>query len=106
MVSLFVFVFGVIFVLVGLLGFVMNPVLGLFEVNTLHNFVHILSGAILIFGSMYGVKYAKRSALTVGFIYGLVTVLGFVMLGFGTDGMTELLGLIHINGIDNYLHLH
>ena len=104
-VSAFVFIFGVVFLLVGLLGFVNNPVLGLFEVNTIHNFVHLLSGAVLVVGSMYGTKNAKLSALVIGVIYGLVTVLGFIALGFGLDGTTDLLGLVHLNGNDNYLHL-
>jgi hypothetical protein len=44
-------VFGVVFVLIGLLGFFNNPVVGLFAVNAVHNIVHILLGIILIWGS-------------------------------------------------------
>lgn len=99
------YIFGVVFVLVGLLGFLMNPVLGLFEVNTLHNLVHLLSGVALLAGGYMGAKKAKMASLVVGAVYGLVTLLGFVMLGFGTSGSTDLLGFLHINAMDNYLHL-
>ncbi len=42
-------VFGAIYVLAGLAGFVLaSPIFGLFEVNVLHNVVHLLIGAILL----------------------------------------------------------
>ena len=38
-------VFGAVYLLVGIVGFVPeSPLLGLFEVNVLHNVVHILFG--------------------------------------------------------------
>ena len=41
-------VFGSTFILVGLLGFIPNPLVsanGIFEVNAMHNLVHLLTGA-------------------------------------------------------------
>ena len=41
-------VFGSAFILVGLLGFTPNPLVsanGIFEVNAMHNLVHLLSSA-------------------------------------------------------------
>jgi hypothetical protein len=73
-------VFGVSFLAVGLLGFVLNPtggeLLGIFAVNVLHNLVHLLFG---IFGIAAVLVGRSRIYLQgVGVIYLLLTVLGFV----------------------------
>jgi hypothetical protein len=96
-------VFGIVFVLIGLLGFVpaLNPgglLLGIFQVNAFHNLVHIVSGIAAIAAAMGGVYYAKLYFKVFGVVYGLVTVLGF-LTGNG------LFGLIPVNMADNLLHL-
>jgi hypothetical protein len=90
-------VFGAIYLLVGIVGFVLeSPLFGLFEVNALHNIVHILLGAILLYGSM---SYAAAVQTTrgVGIVLLLLGVLGFV----STDGF----GLVPLGGNDIWLHL-
>lgn len=91
--------FGVIFLLVGVLGFVpgLTPnghLLGIFEVNTLHNIIHVLSGilALALSGSA-----PKAFFKGFGIVYLLVTILGFIQ--------TPILGLIGVNLADNLLHL-
>lgn len=92
-------VFGAVFLIVGLLGFVNNPVLGLFSVNTLHNLVHVVSGAALLGAAYYKNGSMVRNALiTFGVVYLLVTLVGF----FNLAGLN---GLLAINGMDNWLHL-
>jgi hypothetical protein len=94
-------VIGIVFVAVGILGFVPNPLVsptGLFAVNTMHNLVHIVSGAVLLAGA-YTALGAAMSLKIVGVVYGLVAILGLVM------GPGMLLGLIHINAADNWLHV-
>lgn len=93
----FALVFGAVYVLVGLLGFVNKPILGIFEVNELHNVVHLLIGGALLFGSKDHAT-AKTVSLIVGVAYLLVAVLGFVATDFLDD-------LIKINQADNFLHL-
>ena len=47
-------IFGAIFILVGLLGFVSNPLVGpdgFFMTNGAHNIAHLLIGAVLVFAS-------------------------------------------------------
>jgi hypothetical protein len=95
-----VMVVGVVFVLIGVLGFFNNPILGIFEVDTVHNLVHLVSGAVALFMASAGEMGAKKFAKVFGLVYLLVAVLGFVM---ADDGM--LLGLMAINGADNYLHV-
>ena len=102
MVSTFARVFGVIFVLVGVLGFVPaamtdGMLLGLFPVNTVHNIVHILLGlwGLLAGGTaISAIGYFK--ALTV--IYALLAVLGLI------PATQDLFGLAPIHGNDVWLH--
>lgn len=95
--QMFALVFGAVYVLVGLLGFVNDPVLGLFDVNALHNIVHLLIGGALLAGSTRH-DTAKTVSLAVGVAYLLVALLGFVAKDFMED-------LLAINQEDNFLHL-
>jgi hypothetical protein len=90
-------VFGVIYVLAGLAGFVLaSPIFGLFDVNALHNIVHILLGAILLYGSMSAAA-AVQANRGVGAVLVLLGILGFVSpTGFG---------LVPLGGNDIWLHL-
>ena len=75
-------IFGYVFLLVGLLGFVMNPTLIAFGVNGLHNVVHLASGAVLLAGAyMAGGRNARMVNMVFGAVYLLVAVLGFVASG-------------------------
>ena len=91
--------FGVTFVLVGLLGFVPNPIVapdGIFAVNAAHNLVHVLTGAAFLAGAWLG--HARTTVIGIGVAY-----VGVAILGFLTSG-DSLLGLIHINAADRWLH--
>lgn len=90
---------GVVFVLVGLLGFVNDPVLGLFEVDLWHNLVHLLSGVLALVFAMKGEEGAKMFAKVFGVVYTLVAVLGLLLPG------DMLLGLIEVNLADDLLHV-
>ena len=93
----FALVFGAVYIVVGLLGFVMDPILGIFDVNLLHNIVHLAVGAAWVFSSKDHAT-AKTVSLAIGVVYLLVAVLGFV----AKDLMEDLLA---INTADNFLHL-
>ena len=95
-------VFGVTFVFVGLLGFIPNPLVsanGLFEVNAMHDLVHLLTGAALLFG---GLVVRGREDITLKTV--TAAYFGVAILGFLTSGNT-LLGIVHINEADRWLHL-
>jgi hypothetical protein len=68
-----------------------------FEVNAIHNLIHVASGLVLLAASP---KRASARAVAIGFglVYGLVAVIGLV------DG-EDVLGLIPINSADNLLHV-
>jgi hypothetical protein len=90
--------FGIVFLAVGLLGFVMNPILGLFAVNPLHNIVHIASGAAAFIAASMGTSASRTYLMVFGLVYLVVTLVGL----FGITAITDLLS---INAADNYLHL-
>lgn len=92
-------VFGVVYLLVGLVGFVLaSPLFGLFEVSTLHNIVHIVLGAILLYGAM-STPAAIMTTRVVGAILLLIGVLGiFVAEPLGA-------GVLPVGGNDVWLHL-
>ena len=95
-------VFGVVFVLVGVLGFVPgvtnshHMLLGIFQVSALHNIIHLLSGVAALVSASSS-KNARLYFLVFGAVYSLVAVVGWV------QGDT-VLGLIHVNVADNILH--
>jgi Domain of unknown function (DUF4383) len=101
--------FGIVFLAVGVLGFVpgvtttgpdgMPMLLGIFMVNTVHSIVHIASGAVFLIASMSGAGAARLWFQLFGIIYAIVAVLGFMT----PNGM--LLGLISNNPADTYLHV-
>jgi uncharacterized protein DUF4383 len=96
--------FGVVFLLIGILGFVPavapnEMLLNIFHVNPAHNAVHLLTGVIALVAGMAGVGASKTFFKIFGVVYGLVAVLGFVV----GDGM--LLGLISNNAADTWLHV-
>lgn len=94
-------ILGVVFILVGVLGFIPNPLVspdGLFAVNTMHNVVHLVTGAGLLAGAY--TAFGSAMALKVfGGIYALVAILGLIL------GPGLLLGLVLINAADNWLHV-
>jgi len=100
-------VFGAVYVLVGLLGFAVTSGVGfaategenliIFEVNPLHNIVHLLVGALLLIGYRT-VASAKAINTTVGAVYLLVGLLGLFLVGSGAN-------ILALNGADNVLHL-
>ena len=90
-------VLGVVYVVAGLGGFVLDsPLFGLFEVNALHNIVHIVLGAILLYGAT-STEVAIMANRGVGAVLVLLGLLGIV----SADGF----GLVPLGGNDIWLHL-
>lgn len=96
-------VFGIVFLAVGILGFVPGitsngHLLGIFEVDALHNVIHLLSGIIALVVAFRSDMAARMYFKVFGVIYLIVTIVGFV------HG-SSVLGLIGVNMADNLLHL-
>ena len=97
--------FGVVFLVVGILGFVPavtkdQMLLGIFHVNTAHNAVHLLSGVVALLCGMSGAGASRWYFRIFGLVYGAVAVMGFM-----AGGDTMLLGLISDNMADTWLHV-
>ena len=102
MIQTLAWVFGVVLLLVGVLGFVPGVtndmmLLGIFHVDMLHNLVHILSGLAAL-AAAWGMYSSRLYFQVFGIIYGLVAVLGLV-------GGDSVLGIIGVNMADNFLHV-
>jgi hypothetical protein len=90
-------VFGAVYIVAGLAGFILEaPLVGLFEVNTLHNIVHILVGAILL----YGATSTPLAVMATRGVGSLLVVLGILGIPI-PDGF----GLVPLGGNDIWLHL-
>lgn len=100
--------FGIVFLAVGILGFVpgvttnvdgMPMLLGIFHVNAAHNFVHLASGVIFLLCGIAGAGPSRTFFRIFGLIYALVAVLGFM----NPNG--PLLGMISNNPATTWLHV-
>jgi hypothetical protein len=99
---------GIVYVLVGLVGFAITgldgfahtdgPSLLFFEINPLHNLVHIGVGAGLIAGAVVGAAGLRMVATIIGAVYALVGVVGFFVVGTSAN-------ILALNVADHVLHL-
>ncbi|GAA1442153.1 DUF4383 domain-containing protein [Leifsonia poae] len=102
-------IFGAVYLVVGLLGFAYTGgvgfvatkgglILGIFEVNPLHNIAHLLIGAALLIAGLTRVAAAKAVNTTVGAVYLLLGIVGFFLVGTGAN-------ILALNTPDHFLHL-
>jgi hypothetical protein len=106
--QLFGFLFGAVYVVVGVVGFAITSGLGfaahpgkeliIFSVNPLHNVVHIAVGGLLILGAALGFGVSRAVNGLVGAVYFLVGVLGLFVINSSAN-------ILAINHPDNGLHL-
>lgn len=100
MIRMIAIIFGIAFIFAGVAGFFnsLTPnglLFGLFEVNTMHNIVHLVSGIIAIMAAT-NFKLTKLYFGVFGLIYALVGIIGF---------WQGNLFIMHVNMADNFLHL-
>jgi hypothetical protein len=97
-------VFGAVFILIGILGFVPaftpdHHLLGIFHVNAVHNIIHLASGAAALVAGFASYKASKMYFQVFGVVYALVAVLGIFA------GDKDILGLVAHNTADLFLHI-
>lgn len=95
-------IYGLAFFLVGILGFIQNPiisVIGVFQTNAVHNMIHIGLGGAFIAGA---VKFPAKATLVLKMLG--VGGIAVAILG-GMTGGNLMLGIIHVNEPDHWLHL-
>lgn len=106
--QLFGYVFGAVYIVVGLVGFAVTPGVGfaatqgknliVFGVNPLHNLVHILVGLLLLAAAAAGARSARAVNLIVGTVYLLLGIVGWFAIG-------NSFNILALNVPDNFLHL-
>ena len=97
---------GVVFILVGIIGFFKGDLLGA-HLSTSHNLVHIISGAVALYFGTAGTLAATRLfCIVFGAVYLLLGVAGFA-LGTGEDRMFEALASLglHLGTVDHVIHV-
>ena len=101
-------VFGAVYILVGILGFTVTSgvgffatqgglLLGIFEVNILHNIAHLLIGAALLIAGLSSVKAARTVNSVVGAAYLVLGLVGLFLVGTAVN-------ILALNVADNVLH--
>jgi hypothetical protein len=96
--------FGIVFLAVGILGFVPGitkdeMLLGIFMVNKAHSIVHIASGVVFLLASMAGAGAASLWFKIFGLVYAVVAIMGFVV------GNGMIFNMISNNTNDTWLHV-
>ncbi len=102
-------IFGAVYLLVGALGFAVTGgvgfiategglLLGVFQVNPLHNIAHLLIGGALLIAGLSSVVAAKTVNVIVGATYLLLGIVGFFLVG-------TALNILALNTADHFLHL-
>jgi hypothetical protein len=113
--------FGAVYVLVGVVGFAVTSGVGfaalrgkdliLFELNPLHNIVHLAIGVALISAAVVSPAASRLTNRLVGGTYLLVAVVGTILVEADTSlfrGLAETrheLNILALNHPDNLLHL-
>lgn len=101
MIRIIAVLFGISFIFAGMAGFMPafttnGALFGIFEVNSMHNMIHLASGVLAIMAATR-YRFTRLYFLVFGAIYTVVAILGFAR---GGD-----LYLMHVNMADNFLHL-
>ena len=101
---------GIVYVLDGIYGFFLTSetsflstsgpkVFDIFEINPLHNLVHVVIGVALLTAGLVGPRAAKAMNTTLGVIFLLVGVAG-LLISSGNNPIN----ILAINGGDNVLN--
>ena len=96
--------FGLVFLVIGILGFVPgiapdHMLFNRFHVNGVHNLVHIVSGVIFLIAGRSGAAAARTWFQIFGIIYAIVAVWGFAV------GTGNTLLIVSNNPADTWLHV-
>ncbi|GCE08247.1 DUF4383 domain-containing protein [Dictyobacter aurantiacus] len=109
-------VIGIIFLILGIVGFVTPPenstgvqaTFGIFDSDTIHNILYVVTGLLGIASAFTG--YERHFNQIFGIVYVLLALLGLIPqlyfpAGSYGDDKGLFLGLTHLNAGDHILHL-
>lgn len=97
-------ILGIIFLIVGLLGFAAPDMMGM-HLSAAHNIVHLVSGALaLYFGTKGTYEAARGFCIIFGIIYGLLGLIGFVA-GGANYALTLIPNQLVLGKMDHIVHI-
>jgi len=97
-------ILGIIFLVIGLLGFAAPGMMGM-HLSAAHNLVHLVSGALALWFGTKGTYDAARSfCIIFGIIYGLLGVVGFVA-GGADYSLTLIPNQLVLGKMDHIIHV-
>lgn len=105
-------IFGIVFLIVGVAGFIPalapanadgQSLLHIFQINTVQSVIHLLSAAAAFAAFAGGAYYAATYFKVFGVVYAAVALWG--LPGFGQTFNGVLFGLIHVNLATELLHI-
>lgn len=102
MVKLYARMTGLILLIVGIMGFLTDDLMGLIQFDSVHNMLHLLIAAVALYIG-FGTEDPWLSHLfaeVMGFVYVLLGLVGFISPTF-----FNLLGPFHLEPVENLLHL-
>ncbi len=94
-------VIGAVLVLLGLVGFVNHPVLGIFGVNMAQDVLHLVAGALILWLASKG--SAQPTNMWTGIVALVVGILWFLPFAGGAGGLLDQ--IFSINAAISYLHV-
>ena len=85
---------GLVLLVAGVAGFFAGGTLLIFQVDPVHNVIHIISGLTALLMTQ---RYARECLVMLGVFYGVIAVFGFFNGG-------DILGFFSTNLAGDYLH--
>jgi hypothetical protein len=96
MVKPFAGLVGVLFVLLGIIGFFTHELFGLIHFDITHNIIHLVVGAAGL-AAMRTEDTAVKFAKVLGLVYVALGIIGIML--------PNMLGLMHMENAENVMHL-
>lgn len=98
-------VLGIVFLLVGVVGFFLPSFLGA-HLSPAHNAVHLISGALALYLGLKGsLRAARAFCLVFGSVYGLLGIAGFLLGAPDTHLLNVLPGTLELGTMDHIVHI-
>ena len=107
---------GAVFILVGIVGFIVPGFLGT-HLSMAHNVIHLVSGAVSLYIGMKGtLSQARLFCLVFGAVYGLLGIVGFLAGSQGSptgghpgpadDRLLRVIpGTLELGTVDHVIHI-
>jgi len=102
MVRLYARMTGIVLLLIGLMGFMMDDFMGLIQFDIVHNTIHLLMAVVALYIG-FGTEDTWLSHLFAEVMGFVLVVLG--LMGFINPTFFGLLGPFHLEPVENLLHL-